>query len=632
MGRVPLFLQCGITDCGETCLAMVAAALGQPIPNDFRVTGNGRHLTLRQLIELGRRCGLNGRGLKAELEDLDKLSLPAILHWDLDHFVVLTRVGRRWYHIHDPALGRRIQNRGELSRHFTGVVVEFTGTADGSKRIPRRRFELKSLPGYQWSHVRRLGWLALLCLGLQGLVIASPLFVQLVIDRGISSGSVRGVAVLILGFGLILGLRIIVDLMRGWWVVCYANLLSWDLDRGLFGGLLRRPLSWFQGRTTADVLSRYRSLTPVQQFLTHGVAGIAVDVTLMVLTMVFMLTYHSVVALVVLATAVSYGVVSFLLLPELKRRSLEQIAAEANEQSVVLETLAGMSTVRSWGLESVRERLWQGRRSETLSRIASRSRLILMVGGLRQGLFGMEYLIVIYLLAVGVIEARLSLGMFCAFLSFRDQFVSTSAGLVDRVIEFATLSMHLERLSSLHGTVIGSNVDELCPGPLILDRVWFRYGEFEPWLAKDLALVVEAGSCIVIRGDSGSGKSTLLRLLLSQLAPGKGTVRLGQKVLRGPGSSGFQQQSATLLDDDVLFTGSVADNVSLWHADARESAVEDSLRRADALEFVQRLPGGVRARLTEGGRLLSRGQQQRLLLARVFYAQVPWPGTLYFFG
>ena len=304
----PLILQTEAAECGLACLAMIAGHNGYrtdlpTLRSQYAISLKGTNLT--GLVAIAGRMQFSARPLRLELENLKQLRLPAILHWDFNHFVVLTEVNRRGVVILDPARGRRTLTQTEVSKHFTGVALELSPTEAFQPRVERRPITIRSLVGRMPGLGRALGQLLLLAGALEVTVVISPLIVQLILDHAIVTADRSFLTVLGVGLLLLTVLQTGIGLLRSWVALHLGTTLSLQLLSRLFAHLMRLPMTFFGRRHLGDVVSRFESLSTIRSMITTSAIEVILDGTMAIVTGVMMLVYSWRLALVVIsATAV----------------------------------------------------------------------------------------------------------------------------------------------------------------------------------------------------------------------------------------------------------------------------------------------------------------------------------------
>ncbi|MDZ7827255.1 MAG: ABC transporter transmembrane domain-containing protein [Gammaproteobacteria bacterium] len=453
VARTPLVMQAEQHECALACLAMVAGYHGRgPDLPALRVMGGdgGRGAGLRDLMQLAEGMGMHARPLRLEPGELRRLRTPAILHWDLDHFVVLDGAGWRGVTVLDPARGRRRLSLAEAGEHLTGVALELIPGPDFERGGPAPRMRIRDF----WSHstgiLRNLVGVLVLSLVLQLLALAAPFHLQLVVDEALVKHDALLLQVLVLGFGAVALLRVAVSWVRGRLVLHAGEAAGFQMASNLLHHLLRLPLPWFERRHLGDVVSRFGSLAPVRELLTEGFAVTVVDGFMAVTTLIMMFFYSATLTGVVLAALTGYALVRLATLPALRRRQQAAIVAAADEETVFLETLRCVETLKAFGREQGSARPLaepacpHGQRAG-----AGGAALALHLEAVNGALFGIENLLVIWLGALMVLENSFTVGMLYAFISFKGQFTDRMITLLDGAANLAVLRLHLERLAEI---------------------------------------------------------------------------------------------------------------------------------------------------------------------------------------
>ena len=625
--RMTPLLQAEAAECGLACLAMVALHHGHKV----NLTGlRQRHpisikgTTLDQLVGIASELDLAPRAVRLELDELGQLQRPAILHWDLNHFVVLERVGAKDATILDPAFGRRKLSLAEIGRHFTGVALELTPTAAFrpiEAKVTTRLTDLWSrLVDYRGAVVQLL----LLSLLLQVTALAAPFYLQLTVDEALAQGDTSLLLVLLIGFGAVYALSAVTRALREWVVLALGQSLSFQLGGNIIRHLLRLPLGYFERRHVGDLLSRIGSIQPIQALLTQGLVNAVIDSALLVTTLLVMALVSPLLTGLVVATSFFYLLYSLLLYPALRRRTEEEIVARANEETYLMESMRAIRAIKLHGHETVRENGWRNRYAEIIS-ASYRARMFdIRLDLAEQVLFGVQFLLVVYLGALAVLDQRMTVGLLIAFLAYRTSFTMSAAALVDQLQKWRLLQVHLERLSDIvaepREEVRAAPRRTLLPGPAIrVEELSFAYGPAEPPVLDRVDIDIPGGAFVAITGASGAGKTTLLRILLGLLPPSSGRI-LVDRVPLGPATlAGWRARIGAVMQDDYLLTGTLADNIAFFDPRMDEAAVRQAARLAWVDSEIMKMPMGYESLVSDMGSALSSGQRQRILLARALY-------------
>ena len=633
MTRPTPILQSEVAECGLACLAMIATAHGQAttlqdLRRRFPVALKG--MKLRDLLEVAAGIGFSGRPLKLDLPFLAKLSLPCVLHWDMNHFVVLSRVRRGGVIVLDPAVGERRLSLDEVSAHFTGVAVELTPNADFKPAAPPPRVSLAALTGKVLGLRRSLVQILLVALVLELFAIVAPLCNQLIIDDVLTSGDRDLLKVLLIGFGLLLVTQTALGLARSWMLVLLTQTLSLQWRGNTFAHLLRLPVGFFERRHLGDITSRFGAVDAIQKTLTTAAIEALLDGLMGVAALVMMLVYAWPLALVVIAAVLLYGLLRWAAYRPLRDAAAERLVVAARESTHFLETLRAMTPLKLFGREQERRAQWQNLIVEVQNRDVRTAKLSMAMSTANTFLFGVENLLVLFLGAGLILDGQqagtvtMTVGMLFAFLSYKGQFTGRVSALINYAVELRMLGLHAERLADI--ALEPPEPDEVpdhdlahLEASLELRDVSFRYGEREPWILRHVNLTVPAGQSIAITGPSGSGKTTLLKVLLGLLAPEEGEVRYGGMPMRQLGLRNVRRQIGTVMQEDVLLTGSLADNIACFDTQPDPERVQAAAMLAQIHEDICRMPMGYQTLVGDLGSGLSGGQKQRVLLARAIY-------------
>ena len=631
--RVRLVRQTEIAECGLACLTMVANFHGLDIDLGTmrrRFAPSLRGAALRSLIGMADRIGLTPRAVKLPLEQLGNLHVPAVLHWDMNHYVVLERVkggiGGERALIHNPDGRSAWLPMAEVSDHFTGVALELRPSESFETGSQRQRLRLPQLWRRMTGMKRALAQVLVLSLVLQAFVLASPYYMQIAIDNALPALDHDLLTVLALGFGLFTLINAAAALLRSFVLLVAGTTLGFGLASNIARRLFRLPIDWFEKRHTGDILSRFQSIGPIQSLLTQGAVAALVDGGMAVLTLALMFYYSPLLAVVTLIAFLFYAVVRLVSFSFEREAREAAIITHGKEQSVLIETLRGMTTLRLFGRETLRHALWQTRLTDAVNSEVRVARIGIWQSIANLLIFGLENILTIWLAIGFVIQgAGFSVGMVFAYLSYKTQFIQKAASLIDQGIALRMLGLHLERLSDIalseEDKSFGTSVDietEL-KGRIELREVFYRYAPSDPLVLEGVNLVVEPGEHIAITGPSGGGKSTLVKLLLGLVEPDSGEVLADGLPLARFGHKSFHGQVAAVLQEDSLFAGSLADNIALFDDQINMQLVMAAAAAASIHDDIARMPMQYETLVGDMGSTLSGGQKQRVLLARALY-------------
>lgn len=621
--------QTEVAECGLACLAMVASFHNLDIDLNTlrrRHAPSLRGASLKSLIAVADQLGFASRPVKLPLDAIGDLHLPAILHWDMNHYVVLERIERGRALILDPAAGAaRRMPLAEVSRHFTGVAMELRPTAGFEPVSQRHRLHLRQLWGRMRGWKRAAAQTLALTIVLQAFTLASPYYMQLALDSVVPALDSNLLAVLALGFGLFTLFNAGASLLRGFVLLSVGTTMGYALATNLARRLFRLPVEWFERRHVGDVLSRFQSVQPIQDALTQGLVGSLVDGVLAVLTFALMVWYSAGLSLIALGAFAFYALVRLISFGFERDAREAGIVTIGKEQSTLIETVRGIVTLRLFGREAERHVLWQNRLADATNAQIGVARISIWQQAANTLIFGLENVVTIWLAIKLVLSGGFSVGMVVAYLAYKQQFLTRAASLIDQGIAFRMLGLHLERLGDIalededRGFGVGANHDTPFTGHIQLKGIVYRYSPTDPLILNGVDLDVPAGSHIAITGPSGGGKSTLAKIILGLVEPDAGEVLIDGVPLHQFGYRNYRSQIAAVLQEDSLFAGSIADNIALFDEQAEVINIVQSAMAAAIHQEIMAMPMKYETLVGDMGSALSGGQKARVLLARALY-------------
>ena len=627
--KLPVILQTEMSECGLACLAMIARYHGHDI--DLNVLRR-KHLvsmtgaSLKSVISIADGLQLSSRPLRLDMDHLEKLQLPAMLHWDLNHYVVLKSVKGDTAEIVDPAVGLRKMKLSQLSDHFTGIAVEFTPQADFEAVQARIKPRISLL----WSRLvglkRAISQTLVLSIILQAIVLLSPFYLQLMVDAVLPHGDKALLLALAIGFGGLVILRALAEAVRGWAILVYGNQMSLQMVGNVFRHLIRLPARYFERRHVGDIISRMGSTVPIQEALTQSVPAVLIDGAMAVLMLLVMFIYSPILGGIVLVTVLGLILATWLIYPHLRRTQEESIYAKALENSHVIESIRAITTVKMFGREAEREAAWRNLYTDFINANVGYGKWVVARKFFETLLTGLQVVLVVWA-AVSLMlgeGSSFTLGMLVAFLAYRQYFTDAVVQLLEKGIEFNLLSLHLDRLSDIifeetDADQSGEGKLEALKGRVSLEDVSFRYSDTDPWVLTDRSLDIAAGEMVTLTGPSGGGKTTLMKLMLGLYDPVKGSVKLDGQDLRDINRSDWRSRIGVVMQEDRLLSGTLADNISFFDPEIDMQRVYKAAMAAQIHEAIAALPMNYQLQIGDMGSVLSGGQKQRVLLARALY-------------
>lgn len=630
--RFPKLLQVDMADCGAACLAMICRHHGRRIGlarvRELARTGfDGTSLS--GLAEGGEQLGLATRRVKASRRNLDEMPLPAVLHWDRNHWVVVYDVTDDHVRLADPAVGHRRVDRDEFDEHWTGYAALFEPT----EAFHEAEDDQVSFP-WLWSLLRpfrgRLLAALFLALVVAGLQMTVPLITQLAVDRVVPSADLDLLTLLVLALGGItlalvaagIGQRVLLS-----WVAVRADRDA--MDR-VSARMLALPMRYFYARRTGDIIRRFTGMREIMRIgVNNGVLALTMA-TQFIAAVVFMTTYNLRLSLLYLASVPLYVALTRYANRRLKplRNMLEE--ARGKYLSHQVDAIKGIETVKAGGVEdALRNRLTDEFHRLTDHSYRARLGAMFYEGGVHV-ITMLSLILFVWFGVLEVLAGRLTIGGLVAFnalVVMANGPVRTLLGLYD---EWEMVEVLLGRLSDVFEAVPEQDDDrdleqvDALAGHVRLAGVSFSYGGANsPRVLDSITLDAPPGTTVAVVGRSGSGKTTLIKLLAGLMEPTAGTITFDGLDLDDLERHSLRRQIGMVLQETYLFGDTITNNIAFGDDDPDPARVEWAARAANAHEFVTRLPLRYETMVGETGLLLSGGQQQRIAIARAVYHRPP---------
>ncbi|HJN52374.1 MAG: peptidase domain-containing ABC transporter [Pseudomonadales bacterium] len=632
---MPVILQGEASECGLACLAMVASHHGfrtdlHALRQRFGVSLAGA--SLRNLMRSGADLGLSCRALRVDPNELRKMRLPAILHWDFNHYVTLRSASRSHVVVHNPAVGVRRYRLAEIGQHFTGIALEITPTTQFQRGNTTQRLHLLDFCSGMKGMLPAFTQLLVLSLLIQCFALASPFYLQLVVDEVLIKQDRDLLVLLGVGFAGLTVITVMTKALRGSAHLFIASQLNYAMGTALFSHLIRLPVGYFQKRHMGDVVSRFGSMKPIQDFISSSALTVILDGLMAITTLVMIIIYSPLLSTIVLVSIASFAVLRAVLLQPFRHRTQESIVTAARQDSNLMESVRALQSIKVFSREGDRQSLWQSRFADAINANISIGRLTIGHEILNGLISGVENVLVVFVGAQEVLDGAMTVGMLYAFISYRLHFNSSLTSVINQLIQFLMLDLHLERIADIGLTDKEKGLEEPAgftiplEGYIQLDRASFSYSESDPLLFKELSLQFEPGEFTAIYGPSGIGKTTVIKILLGLLTPTQGGLMIDKIPLDVYGIRSYRANIGAVLQEDVLMSGSIRDNICFSDMFADFDRIERVAQLTEIHDDIIRMPMGYDTPIGEMGCALSNGQQQRILLARALYQK---PKLLY---
>ncbi len=622
--QFPLVLQDEIAECGLACLAMILRHFGKCVTLEEMRSQADRYesgMTLRALVDLARAHGLQATPYRIELEGLRELRTPAILHWEMSHYVVMVEARRRGLLVHDPARGARQLSWNEVSKRFTGVAVAVEPTAAFQTQ------PFASRPGY-FDLLRGIHGLrglllqaVLLTAILQAAVFLGPRYLQQMIDNVVRADRDDLALTIAGGFFAIAVIAAAAQVVRALVVTSLAGRFRKDAKAAYVRKLLALPSAFFHKRRTADVVARIQSLEVIQDQTSTASIEAVVDAVAIIVASALILNAAHPLGLVTIGTVAVLVAVRELMHGKIVHAGREAVIAQTTERSSLHDTVATIEQLKALGRVAGREERWRSLNEVAAAATERFDRASAIDDCVRTSVPGLLLIVWVFAGIEIVVSGRLSLGEFYALLAYNSIALVHSQSLVRTLRDFRLLRLHFERIQDTLDAK--AETLDVLPMPqnfdIRINNLSFRYSGESSAILKDVNLVIPEGACIGIEGRSGAGKSTFAKLVLGLVEPTEGSVTICDQSATSIRCSQLADRVVGFLQNDSsLFEGSVLDNVTLFCPDADDGRVERLLEAVRLISWVDGLPLGMHTVITSP-RQVSGGQLQRLMLARALY-------------
>lgn len=606
------------------CLTMVTQQMQTPVPLK-QVQRQLRGQASSDLVEAGEQLGLHLHHIQTDWLNLERLSFPALLHWHQDHWVLVYEAEGERLVIADP------MNRHKRCESLPREMVE--AAWDGQlwlvEPLPKAAtFNLGWFLPAIWQHKRLLLEVLAASLILQLLGLATPIITQVVIDKVIvheSLSTLHVMAIALLGVSIF---EAVLGILRLFIFTHTTRRLDLSLSSQLFRHLLQLPLAYFEARRVGDTVARVQELENIRQFLTGTALTVVLDAAFIVVYLTMMVFYSPKLTLISLAVLPVLIALILVVTPILRNWLNESFNRHADSQSFLVETVSGIHAIKAHTAQLATRERWEGLFARYVKTSFRASTISNVDGHIGEFLTHLSELLILWFGAMLVIEHHLTVGQLVAFQMLSGRAISPLLRLAQLWQDFQQVLLSVNRL----GDILNADPEEaegtglvLPPlqGQVTFEQLFFRYQpHLEPAL-KGISVDVQPGIFIGIVGRSGSGKSTLSKLIQRLYQPESGRVLMDGFDIKGVNLTSLRQQMSVVLQDDFLFNGSVADNITFNNPDIPLEQIIAAARLAVAHDFIMELPEGYETQIGERGTGLSGGQRQRLALARLFLSDAP---------
>jgi NHLM bacteriocin system ABC transporter peptidase/ATP-binding protein len=623
----PTILQMEWVECGAAALAMILAYHGRWIPlEQLRVAcGVSRDGTkATNILKAARRYGLVAKGFHKDPETLHELPMPAIIHWNFNHFIVLEGIHRGRAYINDPAMGRRTVDMEEFDGAFTGVVLAMEPDA-GFHKSGRRPAAFRIL-GRELARCRPAVLLLLLvslALAIPGIVI--PAFSKIFVDQILVEGLDGWFRPLLIGMAVTAVARAGVTALQQSLLLRLESKIAVSMVSRFLWHVLSLPVEFFTQRHPGDIASRVAANEQIARLLSGGLATSALNLITLVFFAAVMMVYDVQLA----AICIGMALLNVIAIRVVKRRWEDLNRSLAVERGKLYGATIGIvrsiETLKAGGLENDAFARWAGFQAKVLN-LEQRAGIYSALLEIFPAFFGA--LTIAAILGIGslrVLDGALTIGSLVALQSLAFSFAEPIKGLVQHAGAFQAVKADLTRIEDVFNypvdvadrpVAVSEDAPPKLSGRIQLSNIRFGYSPLEPPLVDGLSLSLAPGMRVALVGRSGSGKSTVGRLICGLTKPWSGDIEFDGRPVREIPPELFANSVAYVDQEIFLFEGTVRENVTLWDPAVPEANVSQALKDASIHDEVAMRHGNYDCYVSEAGANFSGGQRQRIEIAR----------------
>lgn len=624
--RFPFIAQQSMADCGPTCLAMVGLYWGHRfnvnVLRDLAHVGRSG-ATLKNLAGAAEKVGFAARPVRASLNRLTEQNMPWIAHWQGDHYVVIYKAQGDRLLLSDPDRGKRLISKQNFLRNWTGYALLLEPTARLKQSEATQKASLSRFWKILWPYRNTLWQIIFLSLLMQVFGLVSPILTQVILDQVVVQKSIDTLNVFIIG-ALLFGIwEIGLGAVRQYLLDFFSNRLNLTLVSGFINHTLRLPMSFFETRQVGDIITRVRENQKIQAFLMRQAVSTWLDATMAVVYLGLMFYYNAQLAWLVVALLPPIVLLTLAATPFLKQLSREVFNKAAEQNSLLVEMLTGVSTVKASAAEQEIRWRWEERLTELLN-IQFRTQKLTNGLQVMSGLINSAgSLALLWFGAKLVIDNQLTIGQLVAFNMLIGNVIGPVLSLVGLWDEFQEVLIAVERLNDVLETKpedqTGKPMLVMPPiqGEVRFENVTFRYEQAEDQnILQNISFAAHPGESIALVGRSGSGKTTLIKLLQGMYQPTSGRISIDGHDISHVSPSSLRSQMGVVPQESFLFSGNILENVKIYRDNYSLEEVVEVSKLAEAHAFIQELPMGYSTKVGERGANLSGGQRQRVAIAR----------------
>ena len=621
---VPFVQQLEWTDCGAASLCMVMAYHGKEakLAHVREQMGIGRDgVSAKSILDTAEKFGLTGRGIKVDINQLKLLKTATILHWEFNHFVVFDRiVSSGAVRIVDPATGPRDVPLDQFRKAFTGVAIELTVT-DRFTKTKREKGKLGRYVQELMSEKGLFSKVIVISLAMRLIGLALPLMSGMIIDKVVPRSDYDLLYVCLATIGGMVIFNLIAEVVRGFLLLHLRIALDTRMTLGFLDHMVSLPYSFFQRRSTGDLMMRVDSNGTVREIVTSKSMSAVIDGVFVLLYAAIIFYVNPTLGLITIVMSAVEALIFVCARPTYHRLLAADLDKQAKAHSYMVQLLGGMETLKCAGAERLGLEKWSNLYTDQLNVSMRRARANAYVDSIRGAVAALGPMLILTIGASAVMSGKMTLGMMLAMNSLATSLFGPLSALVGSALELQLVRSHMERIDDVLQTPVEQDRDAAQTPPRLRGHVSvrnlnFKYGETAPLVVQNVSLDIPPGTAVALVGPSGSGKSTLLNLLSGMHKPASGDITYDGRALHDMDVRAVRQQIGIVPQHPFIFGGTIRENVALTSPGATLDRISAACKVSCLHEDVSEMPMQYDTVVSDGGGSLSGGQRQRVAIAR----------------